>query len=53
MTEHHARQHHVVDIAAAAAQQARILETRYRLTQRELAHQCPRIERRPELSGTG
>ena len=34
----HARQHEVVDIAAAAAQQPRILEARDRLTQREFPH---------------
>jgi hypothetical protein len=38
MPEHHARQHHVVDIAPAAAQQPRILEPRHRLPQREFAH---------------
>ena len=38
MSERHARQHDVVDIAAAAAQQPRILETRHRLPQREFAH---------------
>ena len=39
--ECHARQHHVVDIAAAAAQQPRILEPRHRLTNREFAHRTP------------
>ncbi len=37
----HARQHHVVDIAPAAAQQPRILEARHRLPQREFAHPAP------------
>ncbi len=35
----HARQHHVVDIAAAAAQEPRILEARHALAKRELSHQ--------------
>ena len=48
MAERHARQHHVVDIAAAAAQQPRILEPRHRLTQREFAHIRP-----PDLVGYG
>src|SRR5262249_33635998 len=34
----YARQDHVVDIAAAAAQQPRVLEARYRLTQRKFTH---------------
>jgi hypothetical protein len=38
MAKRHPRQHHVVDIAAAAAQQPRILEPRHRLPQREFAH---------------
>jgi hypothetical protein len=37
-SERHARQHDVIDIAAAAAQEPRILETRHRLPQREFAH---------------
>jgi hypothetical protein len=38
MTERHPRQYHVVDIAAAAAQQPWILEPRHRLPQREFTH---------------
>ncbi len=38
MAENHARQDHVVDIAAAATQQPRIFEARDRLTQREITH---------------
>ena len=38
MAEDHARQHHVVDIAPAAAQEPRILEPRHRLTHREITH---------------
>jgi phosphoribosylformimino-5-aminoimidazole carboxamide ribonucleotide (ProFAR) isomerase len=38
MAKPHARQYHVVDIAAAAAQQPRILEPRHRLTEREFTH---------------
>ena len=45
MAEHHARQHHVVDIAAAAAQQPRILEARHRLTQREFTHRYRPLRR--------
>ncbi len=38
MAERHPRQHHVVDIAAAAPQQPRILEPRHRLPQRKFTH---------------
>ncbi len=38
MAERHARQHHVVDITPAAAQQPRILEPRHRLAQRKFTH---------------
>ena len=41
MAKYHPRQHHVVDIAAAAAQKPRILEPRHRLPQRKLTHHCP------------
>ena len=47
MPERHARQHDVVDILAAAAQQPRILEPRHALTDRKLTHCSPRIAFRP------
>jgi hypothetical protein len=44
--ERHARQHNVIDVTAAAPDQPRILETRYRLTNSEFVHQ-PALLRRP------
>src|SRR5262249_10272256 len=41
--ENHARQHHIVDVAATAAQQSRVLEARNALPDRKLAHQMPRM----------
>jgi hypothetical protein len=42
MAERHAGHREVVDVAAAAAQQPRILEPRDALPYRELAHRVPR-----------
>jgi hypothetical protein len=42
IAECHAREHHVTDIAAAALEQARILEARHTLTDREFTHFNPR-----------
>ena len=41
IAKHHPRQHHVVDISPAAAQQPRILEPRHRLPQRKFPHHHP------------
>ena len=44
VSERHARQHEIIDVAAPAAQQPRILEARHRLPQREFAHlRFPRL----------
>ena len=42
VAERHAGKHHVGDIAAAALDQPRILEPRYRLADREFTHRSPR-----------
>ena len=53
MAIHHAREAHVVDIAAAAPKQPRILDPRHRLTQREFAHASPPRLSTRRVSGTG
>ena len=42
IAEHHARQHHVADIAAAALEQPWILEAGHALTNGEFTHLNPR-----------
>jgi hypothetical protein len=44
VAERHAGQRDVIDIAAAAAQQPRILEPGHALTHRKLTHRIPRID---------
>jgi hypothetical protein len=41
IAERHARQHDVVDLAPAIADEARILEPRHRLTDREFLQRRP------------
>ena len=51
MAERHPRQHDVVDVVAAAAQQPRVLETRNPLTDCKLTHRSPRICTMHEIRG--